>query len=168
MKRLEAQPDPLDKEPELRARIAGLGQEASELVRHRDEATGRFSRLRAAAGTSQAEHSSLLRRRPVSGRSTAAADPQSPMCALAPQCGLTQLAAGSITDFASFSQVVCMTAITAALRLQAVQAAKTVAELWQATKQMAPLTLGIDEAHAMVSTSDQSAYRHHELPCSLV
>ena len=36
------------------------------------------------------------------------------------------------------------------LGMQAVKAASSAAELWQATKSLAPLTLGIDEAHAMV------------------
>ena len=48
------------------------------------------------------------------------------------------------------------------------KAASSAAELWQATKSLAPLTLGIDEAHAMVccewehKSAFQSGLRHAE------
>ncbi len=49
--------------------------------------------------------------------------------------------------FPARSQHLCNLAV---LGMQAVKVASTAAELWQATKTMAPLTLCIDEAHAMV------------------
>jgi len=44
--------------------------------------------------------------------------------------------------------------------MQAMKVASTAAELWQATKSMAPLTLGIDEAHAMVCYRPDTGHHH--------
>ena len=129
LKRVEAQPDPLQREPQLRARMAALGQEAAQLVssarsgcRLRLTRLVQIMRCQMGARTVRDSFLAISRARLPSVTCRGCPLPVSRACTVIRSCHVSQ----------------------------AVDSAKTVAEMWEITQQMAPLTLGIDEANALV------------------